>query len=235
LAGGLGTRMWPRTATVPKALLPVAGRPFAERQVELLAAGGVDDIVFAIGHLGDMIRRTLGDGRRWGVQIRYSDEGANRRGTGGAVRLFAESGLADAAFAVLYGDSYLPIDYQAVWGAYTSSGLPALMTVTENRDRCDISNAVFDTGGRLRYRKAAGEAAGMTYVDYGLSFVSRGLVLDRVPPDVVSDLADFFAEVGERGELGGYEVRDRFYEIGSDDGLGDLERLLARDTGAHRS
>jgi NDP-sugar pyrophosphorylase family protein len=225
--------MRPRTTTVPKALLPVAGRPFAERQVELLAAHGVDDIVFAIGHLGDKIRNTVGDGRRWGVRIRYSDEGADRRGTGGAVRLFAASGLADGAFAVLYGDSYLPTDYSAVWEAYASSGLPALMTVVENNDRWDTSNATFGPGGRVRYRKGAGARAGMTYIDYGLSVVSRGVVLERVPPDGASDLADFFAELGERGELGGYEVRDRFYEIGSDNGLDDLEALLAQDTGAH--
>ena len=233
LAGGLGTRMRPRTATVPKALLPVAGRPFAERQVELLAAHGVDDIVFAIAHLGDKIRSTLGDGRRWGVRIRYSDEGADRRGTGGAVRLFAASRLADDAFAVLYGDSYLPTDYSAVWEAYASSGLPALMAVVENNDRWDTSNATFGPEGRLRYRKGAGARAGMTYIDYGLSVVSRGAVLERMPPDGTSDLADFFAELGERGELGGFELRDRFYEIGSGDGLEDLETLLAPGTGAH--
>jgi NDP-sugar pyrophosphorylase family protein len=235
LAGGLGSRMWPRTAEVPKALLPVAGRPFAERQVELLAANGVDDIVFAIAYRGDMIRSTLGDGRRWGLRLRYSDEGANRRGTGGAVRLFAESGVADDVFAVLYGDSYLPIDYPAVWDAYARSGLPALMTVVENRDQWDISNAAFGPRGRLRYRKGAGEPGGMTHIDYGLSVVSRGLTVDRLPADAASDLADFFAALGERGELGGYEVRDRFYEIGSDDGIADLEELLSPGPGAHRS
>jgi NDP-sugar pyrophosphorylase family protein len=227
--------MWPRTANIPKALLPVAGRPFAERQLELLAANGVDDIVFAIAHLGDMIRRALGDGRRWGVRIRYCDEGADARGTGGAVRLFAESGLADDEFAVLYGDSYLPIRYVAVWEAYARCGLPALMTVHENRDRWDVSNAAFGPGGRLRYHKGAGGLGGMTYIDYGLSVVSRGLVLDRVPPDAVSDLANFFTELGNRGELGGYVVRDRFYEIGSEDGIKDLEGLLARRAGAGSS
>jgi MurNAc alpha-1-phosphate uridylyltransferase len=227
--------MWPRTATVPKALLQVAGRPFAEHQLELLAANGVDDIVFAIAYRGDMVRTTLGDGRRWGVRIRYSDEGAELRGTGGAVRLFAESGLADNIFAVLYGDSYLPTHYPAVWQAYARCGLPALMTVVENRDRWEISNAALDAGGRLRYRKDAGQSGGMRYVDSGLSVVSRGLVLDRMPPDVSNDLADFFTELGTRGELGGHQVRDRFYEIGSNAGIEDLEKLLAPHAGAHSS
>jgi NDP-sugar pyrophosphorylase family protein len=231
LAGGLGTRLWPRTATMPKALVPVAGRPFAEHQVALLVANGIEDIVFAIAHRGDMIRSALGEGRRWGVRIRYSDEGAHQRGTGGAVRLFAASGLADEIFAVLYGDSYLPIDYAAVWQAYERSRLPALMTVLENRDRWDTSNATLGPDGRLRYRKGAGGWGGMTYIDYGLSVLDRGLVLERVPPDCASDLADLFAELGARGELAGYQVGKRFYEIGSDRGLADLEDLLAGPAG----
>jgi NDP-sugar pyrophosphorylase family protein len=232
LAGGLGTRLWPRTAIAPKALVPVAGRPFAEHQVELLAARGVDDIVFAIAYRGDMIRRALRDGESWGVRIRYSDEGTDLRGTGGAVRLFAASALADETFAVLYGDSYLPIDYADVWRAYGRCGLPALMTVLQNRDRWDTSNAVFGPDGRLRYRKGAGGRGGMTHIDYGLSIVARDLVLERVAPDSASDLADLFAELGERGELAGHEVTERFYEIGSDQGLEELDELLAGNAGA---
>jgi NDP-sugar pyrophosphorylase family protein len=234
LAGGLGTRLLPHTASMPKALVPIAGRPFAEHQVELLAAHGVDDIVFAIAYRGDMIRRALGDGRRWGVRIGYSDEGTNLRGTGGAVRLFAASAPADEAFAVLYGDSYLPIDYADVWGAYGWCGLPALMTVLDNRDRWDTSNAAFGPDGRLQYRKDAGQRGGMTYIDYGLSVLARDLVLERVPPDGAHDLADLFTELGERGELAGHEVTERFYEIGSDEGLADLEALLTGTAGAAR-
>jgi N-acetyl-alpha-D-muramate 1-phosphate uridylyltransferase len=234
LAGGLGTRMWPQTATIPKALLPVTGRPFAEHQVELLAANGIDDIVFAIAYRGRMIRRALGDGRRWGVRIRYSDDGAHARGTGGAVRRFAASTLADEVFAVLYGDSYLPIDYPAVWEAYRRNHAPALMMVLENRDWWDTSNATFAADGRLRYRKGAGERGGMHFIDCGLSVLSRGVVLERIPPHGISDLADLFAELGEQGELAGYEVRERFYEIGSKRGIADLDAFLAGTAGAGR-
>ena len=100
-----------------------------------------------------MIRDALGDGARWDVRIRYVDEGDDLRGTGGAVRLFAGSGLADDAFAVLYGDSYLPVPYAPVWRAYAESGAPALMTVLENADRWDASNARLEPGGLVRYRK----------------------------------------------------------------------------------
>ena len=181
LAGGLGTRMLPHTAERPKALLPVAGRPFAEHQVELLAANGVRDIVFSIAYKGDMIREALGDGARWDVRIRYVDEGDDRRGTGGAVRLFAESGMADDSFAVLYGDSYLPMPYAPVWRAYADSGAPALMTVLENADRWDTSNARLEPDGRVRYRKGEHTLGRLTHIDYGLSVLATATVIDRIP------------------------------------------------------
>lgn len=240
LAGGLGTRMMPHTADRPKALLPVAGRPFAEHQVELLAANGIRDVVFSIAYKGEMIRAALGDGARWDVRIRYVDEGDERRGTGGAVRLFADSGMADDDFAVLYGDSYLPIPYEPVWRAYAECDAPALMTVLENGDRWDTSNARLEPDGRVRYRKAAHDLGALTHIDYGLSVLATPTVIARVPGDTVVDLAELLAGLGDEGLLAGYEVHERFYEIGSPSGIDDLERLLATRghatrSGAHRS
>ena len=234
LAGGLGTRMLPHTAARPKALLPVAGRPFAEHQVELLAANGVHDIVFSIAYKGEMIREALGDGARWGLRIRYVDEGDERRGTGGAVRLFADSGLADDDFAVLYGDSYLPVPYGPVWRAYASCGAPALMTVLENADRWDASNARLEPDGTVRYRKGGGAVGTLTHIDYGLSVLSAPTVLSRIPGDAVVDLAEMLTALGDEGLLAGYEVHERFYEIGSPGGIDDLEHLLSTRSGAHR-
>jgi NDP-sugar pyrophosphorylase family protein len=232
LAGGLGTRMLPYTSERPKALLPVAGRPFAELQVELLRANGVRDIVFSIAYKGEMIREALGDGAGWDVRIRYVDEGDERRGTGGAVRLFAESGMADDSFAVLYGDSYLPIAYAPVWQAYADSGAPALMTVLENDDKWDTSNARLERDGRVAYRKGEHTLGRLTHIDYGLSVLATSTVIDRVPADAVTDLAELFAALGDEGLLAGYEVHERFYEIGSPSGIHDLERRLASRTGA---
>ena len=163
LAGGLGTRMRPRTDTMPKALLPVAGRPFAERQVELLAAHGVEDVVFSIAYLGHMIRDTLGDGSHLGVRIRYVDEGEARRGTGGAVRLSSTrwpTTTSRCCTATPTCPSTTPR-----WDAYAACGQPALMTVIRNHDRWDASNAEIGADGLVRYRKG-GAGVGFHLHDY---------------------------------------------------------------------
>ena len=101
LAGGLGTRMRPFTDTCPKTLLPVHGRPFAYHQVHWLAAQGVTEIVYAIGHQGDAIR-CYWESEPWPVpSIRYVDEGDRLRGTGGALRLAYEQGALRDSFFVI--------------------------------------------------------------------------------------------------------------------------------------
>jgi len=144
LAGGLATRMRPITETIPKALIPVGGKPFVDHQLGWLAAHGVTDVVLSIGYLGGAIRDHLGDGAALGLRIRYVDEGTRLRGTAGAVRLAYDEGVLEPRFLVTYGDSFLPIDFAAVWNAFTKSGAPALMTVFHNQGRWDTSNVIFE-------------------------------------------------------------------------------------------
>ena len=151
LAGGLATRLQPVTALIPKSLVDVAGQPFAVHQIELLRRHGLTDIAFLVGHLGELIRDTLGDGTRWGVRLRYIFDGARRLGTGGAVcRALSEL---DNPFFVLYGDSYLECDYAAIEKVFLSSGKRGLMTVYRNDDRLDRSNVLYVAGRIIRYDK----------------------------------------------------------------------------------
>lgn len=226
LAGGLGTRMWPRARTVPKTLLPVAGFPFAHWQLRWLAAGGVTSVVYAIGHLGAQVRDYVGDGSAWGLRVSYADEGERLRGTAGALRLALGEGLLEERFLVLYGDSWLQVDPDAVATAQTASGLPALMTVYENDGRWDTSNAVV-TGDRVTTYEKGTEPrpVGMRWIDYGLSVLSRSVV-EEITGDDPTDLAPVLSELARNGRLAAFEVADRFYEIGSPDGLSELEARL---------
>jgi NDP-sugar pyrophosphorylase family protein len=230
LAGGLGTRMRPRTETIPKSLLEVAGRPFVDHQLEWLSAHGVSSVVLSVGHLGERLQTHVGDGARYGIPVRYVSEGATLRGTAGALRLAADAGALDAEFLVVYGDSYLPVDFGAVARAFRASTSPALMTVFENLGRWDTSNVVFDEAAeRLvlydKQRKLR-PAEDFRYIDYGLSAFRRSIIERDVPAGVHVDLADVMRELSVRGELLGLRVTERFYEIGSPEGLAELERLL---------
>lgn len=228
LAGGLGTRMRPATARVPKAMLAVAGRPFCDWQLEWLAGQGVTDVVLSTGHLGSQLREHVGDGRRFGLGVRYAEEGERLRGTGGALRLASDLGLLADDFFVLYGDSYLSVDLGAVARAHAAAPEPALMTVYDNAGRLDASNAVVAGDRVVRYQKGlADPPAGMHFIDYGLGVLARRLVDELIPAGALADLATVYGTLAGRGQLAAYVVTERFYEVGSAAGLADLEAHLA--------
>jgi NDP-sugar pyrophosphorylase family protein len=228
LAGGLGMRMRPLTETMPKALVPVLGRPFADWQLTHLAAQGVNRITCCIGYRGHMLRDHVGDGSRFGLEISWIDEGEQLRGTGGALRLALDEGALDDAFFVLFGDSYLPIDLASVEQAWRLSAMPALMTVMRNEGRWDASNAIYANSRVVLYDKQRPEErrSEMLWIDYGLSVLTSDVVGRVIPSGAVADLADVMRELSLAGLLAGLEVDQRFYEVGSPEGVRDLEDHL---------
>lgn len=223
LAGGLATRLRPITETIPKSLVDVAGKPFAEHQIELLRRHGIADILFLVGHLGEMVRAHLGDGSRFGVRLRYVFDGPRPRGTGGAIRR-ALPELADPFF-VLYGDSYLECDYGAVERAFRAGEADGLMTVCENDDRWDKSNVRF-VNGRIQVYDKTGATTGMRHIDYGLGAFRKAAFAGRAD-DEAFDLAALYRQLLDEGRLQAFEVAGRFYEIGSPAGLEETRAHLS--------
>jgi NDP-sugar pyrophosphorylase family protein len=230
LAGGLGTRMRPLTEVIPKALIPVLGEPFVDHQLRWLAAHGVTEVVLSVGYLGEMIEAHVGSGSRFGIDVRYVHEGSVLRGTAGALRLAYDLGVLSDHVLITYGDSYLPVDFAAVGAAFRAAGRPGLMSVFRNDGRWDQSNVVFDAEAGLvtlyDKQRVLRPVEDFSYIDYGLSALSREVIEREVSPNVKADLADVFQRLSLRGELTGFEVTQRFYEIGSPQGLEDLERHL---------
>ena len=205
----------------------MAGRPFADWQLSWLSEQGVDEVIYSIGYLGDQIRRHVGRGEQWGLSVDYVDEGADLRGTGGALRQALDAAVLAERFLVLYGDSYLYIDIRNVWDAFLASRAAALMSVYLNDGQWERSNAVFSGDMVTRYEKGLTNLPSeMRYVDYGLSVFKRSTVERWMPSGAVVDLADTFTALSAAGELAGYEALGRFYEIGSPSGLSDLESRL---------
>lgn len=227
LAGGLATRLRPITETIPKSLVEVAGRPFAAHQVELLRAQGVTEVAWLVGYRADQLEAALGDGRTWGMRFTYVHDGPVLLGTGGAIRRALPH--LGTAFFVMYGDSYLECDFGAVEQAFRRSGRSGLMTVFRNEGRFDTSNVEFADGRILRYDKKARTAA-MRHIDWGLG-VLRARAFDGYPADEPLDLARVYQDLLAAGDLAGYEVARRFYEIGSPEGLAETDAYLRGRSG----
>jgi NDP-sugar pyrophosphorylase family protein len=223
LAGGLATRMYPRTLDVPKSLLTVAGRPFVAWQLEKLAECGFSDAVLCLGHLGQTVVDFVGDGSSFGPRVRYSFDGPRLLGTAGALR--AALPLLEPVCLVTYGDSYLPFDYAApLVDLSKHPEAAATMSVFENAGRWDSSNVAIDGQRVVRYAKDTNDPA-VRHIDYG-AFAVRRDVVAGIPPDTRWDLAAVFSELAEQGRLRAYTAAERFYEIGSEQGLRDLESRL---------
>jgi len=222
LAGGLASRLRPITEKIPKALVTVAGEPFLAHQLRLLRAQGLRRVVLCVGHLGEMIQAEFGDGASCGMDLVYSFDGPAPLGTGGA--LVRALPLLGEAFLVLYGDSYLPIDYAAVMQAFVASGQPGLMTVFHNKGRWDTSNVIFADGTIRHYDKQA-LTPEMEHIDYGLG-VLRADTLQGYPGGQPFDVADVYRDLSRAGRLAGYEVQERFYEIGSPAGLAEFDEWI---------
>lgn len=228
LAGGLGTRMGRRTADRPKAMLPVAGQPFIRHQLRLLRERGVDDIVICIGYRGEIIEDEVARNCPDGMSVRCSSDGDRLLGTAGAVRLAVENGLAADRFMVLYGDSYLRVDYADVWRSFDGSKHHGLMTVWRNDDTLETSNASVRDGRVVGYHKGTDGTRhpSLNYIDYGLGILTADAVLSLVPTEAPHDLATLYETLATRGQLQAYEVDHRFHEIGSESGLVELDHLL---------
>ena len=222
LAGGLATRLYPLTEAIPKALIVVAGQPFLTHQLLRLKDQGVRRVLLLVGHLGDMIAQRFGDGSQLGMSLEYSFDGPVLLGTAGAIRRAMP--LLPERFFVLYGDSYLTCDFSAVAQAFSQSGARALMTVYHNENRYDTSNVDFNGERILRYDKQH-RAPGMRHIDYGLGAFDRS-VFAALPADTSYDLATVYQDLLAAGQLAAFEVHERFYEIGSHQGLEETARLL---------
>ena len=235
LAGGLATRLRPITEKIPKSLVPVAGKPFLAHQLDLLQSRGIRRAVLCVGYLGEMIQRDFGDGNAFGVQLDYSFDSSRRSdlprrseaetgakadgpkllGTGRAIKRALP--LLGDEFFVLYGDSYLPVEYRPIAEFFRHSGKLGCMTVYRNEGRYDTSNVVFRDGEIAVYDKK-NRPPEMRHIDYGLSLF-KAAAFDSYSAAQPFDLAEVMSKLVRQKQLAGFEVRERFYEIGSPAGL----------------
>ena len=223
LAGGLATRLRGLTRNRPKSMVEVLGKPFLEYQLDFLKKGGITNIVLCLGRLGQQIAEHFGDGSRYGVTINYCFEDTPL-GTAGALKQ-AEH-LLDNVFFTMYGDSYLFLDFDLTMSYFNSQNKLALMTVYKNYNRYDKSNTVIE-GNLVKKFSKTERTDNMVYIEYGLN-IFRKEVLKLIPENQFYSLDNLFPRLIEKGELFAFEVTERFYEIGSLQGLNEFEEFIGR-------
>ncbi|WP_342146842.1 nucleotidyltransferase family protein [Rickettsiella endosymbiont of Aleochara curtula] len=222
LAGGLATRLGSLSKTIPKSLILIDGEPFIAHQLRLLKSQGFEKVILCIGYLGDLIRAYVKDGKQFGLSVAYSDDGKKLLGTAGA--LYKATSLLEENFFVLFGDSYLPIDYRKIQNFFERQAKPALMTVFKNNDRGDNSNIEFNNNRIIKYDKK-NKTISMNYIDFGLSLFKKNIFSNNV---TFSDLSDLYQILLAENRLVSYEVFQNFYEIGSINGLNEFKKFVIR-------
>lgn len=220
LAGGLATRLGLLSQTTPKSLILVDREPFIFYQLRLLKSQGFERVILCIGYLGDLIRAYVRDGKQFGLSIIYSEDGEKLLGTAGA--LYKVSSLLDEDFFVLYGDSYLMVDYKIIQKAFEEQDKSVLMTVFKNNNRGDNSNIEFINNRITKYDKK-NKTTKMNYIDFGLSLFKRNVFSSN---NTLSDLSDLYQKLLTENQLASYEVFQNFYEIGSINGLNAFRKFI---------
>ena len=227
LAGGLGTRLGDITKSVPKPMVPVAGKPYLEHQFAELRRQGVTDLLLLTGYLGEQIEAHLRDGSAFGLTIAYNRE-LTPQGTGGGLRDAAPL-LADE-FLVIYGDSYLPIDYLAVVERLKDDrAAVGVAVVYDNAESTTVPNniALDDAGYVVRYAKDAPQTPDLRYVEAGV-LAFRRAVVDYLPAGrPVSLEKEAFPALIAARRLLGFPTRQRFYDIGTPERRAAIEGLFA--------
>ena len=216
LAGGLGKRLEKKTLNKAKVLIDIAGKPFISRQLNYLSNQGIKDIVICTAHLGNQIKDYVGDGSKYNLKVLYSDDGDKLLGTGGSIK--KASRILGENFFILYGDSFLPINFSRVEKAFFQEKKPALMTVLKNLGQWDVSNVFFENKCVIYNKKKP--LINMDYIDYGLNVVNNS-IFHAFPSNKAFDLSDIFDDLSNKNLIAGFEIHDRFYEIGSIKGLND--------------
>jgi N-acetyl-alpha-D-muramate 1-phosphate uridylyltransferase len=224
LAGGLATRLRPITEKIPKALIEINGIPFIDYQLNYLKKQGITNVVLCTGFLAEQIVKYVGNGSRHGLKVVYSNDGEKLLGTGGAIKNAAT--FLDDDFFILYGDSFLPIEFKPIYKKFKLNKLPALMSILENNNQWDKSNVIFD-GKQINLYDKNNYSDQMNYIDYGLSICKKDIFTKMTYN--IFDIAEIFTSLSKENQLDFYEVNQRFYEIGSQQGIEDFSNFALRE------
>lgn len=223
LAGGRGSRLSPISDELPKPMAPINGKPFLEYLFLLLKRNSLKKILLCVGYLGEKIEAYFGDGNRLGLEIKYSYE-KELLGTAGALKLAAD--LIEDKFLLLYGDSYLDIDFADFIKSFQRQRTLGSIVIYDNLlGDTNVKNNIAIKGDLItRYDKINTDSS-LKYVEAGVSIFKKELLDLIVEHRVVSLENDIFSGLITNRKLSGYKSKTRFFDIGTLDRLNYFTNL----------
>jgi NDP-sugar pyrophosphorylase family protein len=221
IAGGLGSRLGKLTQKVPKALIKIDKKPFIYYQLNQLSKQGFKKVVICVGYLGDKIKKYVGSGKKFNLNIKYSHENKKLLGTAGCIRKAIP--LLEDNFFVTYGDTYLPVNFKNIQKSFEKQNAKALITVYKNYNKLASSNVCFK-GKNIFYQKNS-KSKKMNFIEYGVSIFSKEIFIESKFKNL-SDLSDMLSFLSKIKKLKHHVVKKRFYEIGSNAGLKETKNYL---------
>lgn len=223
--GGLGTRIKhllpPNT---PKPMMEFYGKPFLEYQFKLLAGQGYKKFVLSVGYGAEKIQKYFGEGKKFGVKIRYVPDGVEPLGFGGCIKN-AIKDLRDEYFGIMDGDTYLPINYRRVEEVYNLSEKKALIVVTCRFPKRYDGNISLSNQDISEIRENySGNTKRLSHVDCGFRIINTQSL--KKFPKTRFHMREFFVSLIEKKEVIGYKAERRFREIGNPEAIYDFMRYL---------
>lgn len=193
LAGGLGTRLRPFTASIPKPLLPLGDTPIVEVVLQQLASNGFEHVTIALNHLAPLFHAVVGDGKRLGLKIEYVLED-HPLGTAGALSLLSE---VPDDILVMNGDVLTTLDFADLYRSHKDSGATASVAVSQREVYIDYGVLDYDSEGWLsKYT----EKPSLGYsVSMGIYILSRKAVA-AIPDATRYDIPTLLQDLMSKGE-----------------------------------
>ena len=217
LAGGKGTRVKKYTKNKPKCLINVNGKPFLYYQLDCLKKNNINNVIVSAGYLNNKIKSYVNNFIDF-INVKIISDG-KPLGTGGAT--FKSLKYLKNNFFIIYGDSYFNFKIHKL----VKRNL-ATMAIFKNNNKYDKSNIEIKNQGKILYYKNNINKK-LKFIDYGVSFVNKQ-IFKGIEKNKKFDLSEFFQEISKKNMLSGYEVKKRFYEIGSYSGIKDFKNYLKK-------
>lgn len=223
LCGGKATRLYPLTKKTPKSMIEISGKPFLEHQINLFKKNNIFDIVLCVGFLREQIEGYFGNGEKFGVNIKYSKE-KEPLDTGGSLKNAKK--FLEEDFFIIYGDSYLLVDYQEIYDYFKKFNKLGLMTIYKNYKKLEPSNIIVKKKFIQKFDKENPNQSEMVHIEFGLNIFKKevlNLIKEKTFP-----IGDYFKKLIKEKQLLYFETSQRFYEIGCPEGLKETKSLIRK-------